>query len=218
MKKNNMVLMFVVVLFSIFVGYMIGKSCNTNNTEDGKLYLPVYEFKTDIKGDTLYANDFESLHGAEIYKLNRVIPCQFDFCKWVKSDSTTQYGSNWIMFDGDDPNDVNARGGYYFFDFEDDKTFAGPFDDIELEVPMGGQLLRKVIVFKDNKYGLYDIIEKNYIFPVGSETVLFINDSNHVLYEKDGKYQYYLFEGTLKELIKEYDNLDDFSLDNEYPI
>ena len=220
MKKNiRYLLIAIAIVAALVVGFVVGHTLNGSGSKKSGLYLPVYEFTRDTDGGKYLAYDYEINHGFGKNTLKRVVPCKYSYCKWIKKENTI-VTSSWIMYDNDDVymND-NAPGGYYFYDQEKDKFIAGPFDSIEFEEPpqMEGVFnpANKVIVEKDEKYGLFDIEKKEFLLPFGSNHISF-EDTNKVLYEKNGKYYYYLYEGTNKLDIGVYNSLDDFYHEN-YP-
>lgn len=214
MKDNkSYLLVAIAIVVALVIGYVVGHAPKNDETDKASLYLPVYEFTSDANGDTYYSYDFEINHGFGKYALKRVVPCQYEICKWIKKENSI-VTSSWIMYDNDDKylND-NAKGGYYFYDQEKDKMIAGPFETIEFEEvhQIEGAFIpvNKVIVQKDDKYGLFDIEKKDYLLPFGSSHISF-EDLNKVLYEKDGKYYYYLYEGREKLTIGEYNSLEEY--------
>ena len=213
MKDNkSYLLVAIAIVVALVIGYVVGHAPKNDETDKASLYLPVYEF-TATDGKQAYSNNIEVAHGVTVYTLSRTVPCENDFCKWVYKEGSSIYGSNWIMLDTNDSNSKERKGGYYFYDFEKDERVAGPFDTIEFEEYVKTATLTldvtKVIVEKDDKSGFYDLELNDYLLAFGSNHISF-EDRNKVLYEKDGKYYYYLYEGREKLTSGEYNSIEEY--------
>lgn len=200
-KGLSIVLCIAFALIGLCVGFFIGKN-TVNKEEKIHMYLPVYEYNSAVDGSAVLNNDYENISSKQ--KLNKLVKCQYDYCKWVYSGYSTYTDEAWVMYDvsaGDVP-----EGGYYFYNHSKDKVIAGPFTDIEFEKPLSkSDISRKVIVSKENGYGLYDLEDMKYILELDCDDMLFGEDSNHVeVYNnQDNKIITYLIEGDSYMLVGE---------------
>ncbi len=199
-KRLCIVLSIVIVLIALCVGFFVGKNIKTN----GKLhmYLPIYEYNSGVDGSLVYTNNFENGSSLVKQKLSKLVACQHDYCKWVYSGYSTFTNAAWIMYDVSHEEDY--EGGYYFYDHAKDKIIEGPFTDIEFEKPIFKDgVSRKVIVAKENGYGLYDTVDMKYILELDCDYMQFGEDSNHIEVYKDNKHTIYLIEGNSYMIVSE---------------
>ena len=202
MRYLKWVLLVVIIVISILIGYFIGTKTKTCKKED-VVYLPIYEFK-DYEGKKSYSYFING--SPEDYKLSKEIPCDYDECRWINIDHATLYDSNWILLDRG-----YQKGGYYFYDFEKDKRVAGPFTNIEMEEDDAPWAFRKVIVEKDGTYGVYDVVLKDFLFPLEYDYANFILNEEAQIPNNDqieltqgDKYYLYKIDGGSKELVESY--------------
>jgi len=201
-KKGLLIIIAVVLLLAgLCIGYLIGTK--QNKREKLQMFLPIYEYNSAADGTLVYSNRFENGVGKVVHKLSSLVPCQYDYCEWVFSGYSTYVDAAWVMQDINDSNSGTQNGGYYVYDYKAKKIIAGPFDSFDFEVPYGEAVSRKAIVEKDGKYGLYDIVTKSFLLELEYDFIGYGDDSNHLYCEKGDKRQFYLFEGELKDLIRE---------------
>lgn len=156
MKFFLRIIFFILFFLSLgFNGYLVF----FDNEEEVGMVLPIYKVTDSVNDITQITNSSVDMNYGDDYKLVNKVKCSYEICFWYDYGVSKSSSAKWIYYD----NDKSNNGGYYIYDQKKNKTIAGPFKNVVVDVDkLSDEILQGVYLYtKNDKVGYYNLRGSN---------------------------------------------------------